>query len=157
MTRVLANARVLAVAGLAMGLALWAPQAAAQGVGFLTEQERLASYCAGVSEARMREFDEFLKSKCAGSDRKECRDGLDELVRAQRMDRRLWAYLTSQIFTSKEQGPKEKTLSQKEMARGSDDWLACKRRGPGQRADDLLICRESQGCLIDARFSFLPP
>jgi hypothetical protein len=123
------------------GLAIVAWQAWAQGVGFLTEQERLASYCAGVSEVRMRELDEFLKNKCSGSDRKECRDSLDELVRAQRMDRRLWAYLTSQIFTSKEQGPKEKTLSQKEMARGSDD---------------LLICRESQGCLIDARFSFLP-
>ena len=105
----------------------------------------------------LRELDEFLKNKCAGSDRKECRDGLDDLVRAQRMDRRLWGYLTGQIFTSKEQGPKEKALSQKEMARGSDDWLACKRRRPDQRADDLLICRESQGCLIDARFSFLPP
>ena len=132
-------------------------QAAAQGVGFLTEQERLASYCAGVSEARMRELDEFLKNKCTGSDRKECRETLDELVRSQRMDRRLWTYLTAQIFTSKEQGPREKVLSQKEMARGSDDWLACKRRRPDQRADDLLICRESQGCLIDARFSFLPP
>ena len=150
--RLLAVMRVLAVAGLA--IVAW--QAWAQGVGFLTEQERLASYCAGVSEARMRELDEFLKNKCAGSDRKECRDGLDELVRAQRMDRRLWAYLASQIFTSKEQGPKEKALSQKEMARGSDDWLACKRRRPDQRPDDLLICRESQGCLIDARFSFLP-
>jgi len=155
---VLAVTRVLAAAaGLAMGLALWASQTMAQGVGFLTEQERLASYCAGVSEARMRELDEFLKAKCAGSDRKECRDTLDELVRAQRSDRRLWAYLTSQIFTSKEQGPKEKALSQKEMARGSDDWLACKRRNPNQPSDDLLICRESQGCLIDARFGFLPP
>ena len=96
--------RLLAVAGLAMV----ASQAMAQGVGFLTEQERLASYCAGVSEARMRELGEFLKNKCAGSDRKECRDSLDELARAQQMDRRLWGYLTSQIFTSKEQGPKEK-------------------------------------------------
>lgn len=139
------------------GLVMMVSQAAAQGVGFLTEQERLASYCAGVSEARMREIDEFLKSKCVGSDRKECRDGLDELVRTQRMDRRLWSYLTTQIFTSKEQGPNEKALSQKEMARGSDDWLACERRGPNKRADDLLICRESQGCLIDARFGFLPP
>jgi hypothetical protein len=151
--RLLAVAQVLAAAG----LTIVASQAMAQGVGFLTEQERLASYCAGVSETRMRELDEFLKNKCAGSDRKECRDGLDDLVRAQRMDRRLWGYLTGQIFTSKEQGPKEKALSQKEMARGSDDWLACKRRRPDQRADDLLICRESQGCLIDARFSFLPP
>jgi len=151
--RLLAVTQVLAAAG----LTIVASQAMAQGVGFLTEQERLASYCAGVSETRMRELDEFLKNKCAGSDRKECRDGLDDLVRAQRMDRRLWGYLTGQIFTSKEQGPKEKELSQKEMARGSDDWLACKRRRPDQRADDLLICRESQGCLIDARFSFLPP
>ena len=146
--------RLLAVGA---GLAMMAPQAMTQGVGFLTEQERLASYCAGVSGTRMREIDEFLKSKCAGSDRKECRDGLDDLVRSQRMDRRLWSYLTTQIFTSKEQGPKEKALSQKEMARGSDDWLACERRGPNKRADDLLTCRESQGCLIDARFGFLPP
>jgi hypothetical protein len=145
--RLLAVACVVVVASQAMG----------QGVGFLTEQERLASYCAGVSEARMRELDEFLKVKCTGSDRKECRDSLDELVRSQRMDRRLWDYLAKQIFTSKEQGPKEKQLSQNEMARGSDDWLACKRRPAGKPADDLLICRESQGCLIDARFSFLPP
>jgi len=65
--RVLAVARVIAAAALAMV----ASQAGAQGVGFLTEQERLASYCAGVSEARMRELDAFLKNKCAGSDRKE--------------------------------------------------------------------------------------
>ena len=145
--------RLLAV----VGLAIAASQAMAQGVGFLTEQERLASYCAGVSEVRMRDIDEFLKSKCVGSDRKECRESLDELVRAQRMDRRLWAYLTTQIFTDKkEHGTKEKVLSQKEMARGSDDWLSCKRRNSDKPADDLLICRESQGCLIDARFSFLP-
>ena len=149
--------RLLALAGLAMaGLAMATSLAIAQGVGFLTEQERLASYCAGVSEARMRELDGFLKNKCAGSDRKECRDSLDELERAQKMDRRLWGYLTGQIFTSKEHGPKEKLLSQTEMARGSDDWLGCKRRSPDKRAEDLLICRESQGCLIDARFSFLP-
>ena len=134
-----------------------ASQAVAQGVGFLTEQERLVSYCAGVSESRMRELAEFLRSECAGSNRKECRESLDELVRTQRMDRRLWAYLTAQIFTSKEQGQREKTLAQKEVARGSDDWLACKRRRPDQNTDDLLICRESQGCLIEARFSFLPP
>ena len=68
--------RLLAVAG----VVVVASQGMAQGVGFLTEQERLASYCAGVSEARIRELDWFLKSKCAGSDRKECRDGLDELL-----------------------------------------------------------------------------
>jgi hypothetical protein len=145
--------RLLALAG----VVIVASQAVAQGVGFLTEQERLASYCAGVSEARMRELGDFLKTKCAGSDRKECRDSLDDLERAQKMDRRLWAYLTAQIFTSKEHGPKEKLLSQTEMARGSDDWLGCKRRSPDKRAEDLLICRESQGCLIDTRFSFLPP
>jgi hypothetical protein len=150
--------RLLALAGVAVaGLAMATSLAIAQGVGFLTEQERLASYCAGVSEARMRELDVFLKSKCTGSDRKECRDSLDELERAQKMDRRLWGYLTGQIFTSKEHGAKEKLLSQTEMARGSDDWLGCKRRSPDKRAEDLLICRESQGCLIDARFSFLPP
>ena len=147
----------LASAAVAAGLAIAAPSATAQGVGFLTEHERLASYCAGVSEARMRELDEFLKGKCTGSNRKECRDSLDELARTQRMDRRLWGYLTTQIFTSKEHGAKEKLLSQTEMARGSDDWLGCKRRSPDKRAEDLLICRESQGCLIDARFSFLPP
>ena len=38
-----------------------------------------------------------------------------------------------------------------------DCRLGCKRRSPDKRAEDLLICRESQGCLIDARFSFLPP
>ena len=84
------------------------------------------------------------------------RKTLDELERAQKMDRRLWAYLTAQIFNSKDHGPKEKLLSQTEMSRGSDDWLGCKRRSPDKPAEDLLICRESQGCLIDARFSFLP-
>jgi hypothetical protein len=149
--------RLLAWAGVAMAGLMMAGWAMAQGVGFLTEQERLASYCAGVSEARMRELDQFLKGKCVGSDRKECRDSLDELERAQKMDRRLWGYLTGQIFNAKDHGPKEKVLSQTEMARGGDDWLGCKRRSPDKRAEDLLICRESQGCLIDARFSFLPP
>jgi len=108
--------RLLALAGVAVaGLAMATSLAIAQGVGFLTEQERLASYCAGVSEARMRELDVFLKSKCTGSDRKECRDSLDELERAQKMDRRLWGYLTGQIFTSKEHGAKEKLLSQTAM------------------------------------------
>ncbi len=50
-----------------VGMTLWASVAGAQGVGFLTEQERLASYCAGVSEARMRDMGEFLKNQCAGS------------------------------------------------------------------------------------------
>jgi hypothetical protein len=130
--------------------------AAAQGVGFLTEQERLASYCAGVSEVRQREIGEFIKTQCAGSRRKECQEASDELLRIQAMDRRLWAYLTKQIFTSPEQGPREKELSQKAMAKGGDDWLACKRRDSGKPAEELLVCRESQGCLIGARFSFLP-
>jgi len=60
------------VAGL--GLALWAAIAGAQGVGFLTEQERLASYCAGVSEARVRDMELFLKEQCAASSRRDCRD-----------------------------------------------------------------------------------
>jgi len=45
--------RLLAVGA---GVAMMASQAMAQGAGFLTEQERLASYCAGVSETRMREL-----------------------------------------------------------------------------------------------------
>ena len=73
------------------------------------------------------------------------------------MDRRLWAYLTAQIFTSNEQGPREKELAQRAMVKGNDDWLACKRRAPDKTAEELLICRESQGCLIGPRFSFLPP
>jgi hypothetical protein len=136
-------------------MALWAPAAGAQGVGFLTEQERLASYCAGVSEARMREMSEFLKNQCVGSTRRECREMAEELEKAQVRDRRLWDYLTRQIIASREQGKREKTLSQATIAKGNNDWLACKRRDPRKPADELLICRESQGCLIDARFSFL--
>ena len=94
-----------------------------------------------------------MKSPCT----EECVEASDDRARAQVMDRRLWAYLTAQIFTSREQGPREKELSQKAMAKGSDDWLACQRRDPAKPADDLLVCRESQGCLIEVRFSFLPP
>ena len=55
--------------------------ARAQGVGFLTEQERLASYCAGVSEARMLDMNDFLKGQCTGSStRKECRDTAEALA-----------------------------------------------------------------------------
>lgn len=146
--------RLCAVIGL--GLAAWAPAARAQGVGFLTEQERLASYCAGVSESRMLEMNDFLKSQCTGnSTRKECRDTAEALERAKVRDRRLWDYLTRQIFTSREQGNRERALAQKSIAKGNSDWLACKLRDPTKRPEDLLVCRESQGCLIDKRFGFL--
>jgi hypothetical protein len=148
-----AVAAVIALAALAGG----APQVSAQGVGFLTEQQRLASYCAGVSETRIRELSEFIKNECAGSSRKECTAAAARLDKARIMDRRLWAYLMTEIFTSKDQGPRERALAQRTMSKGSDDWVACSRRPPGKSADDLSICRDSRGCLIDARFSFLPP
>jgi hypothetical protein len=138
-----------------LGLAFWATAAAAQGVGFLTEQERLASYCAGVSEARLREMEEFLKTQCVGSTRPECQATAVEMEKARTRDRQLWDYLTRQVFTSRDQGRREKTLAQRAIAKGSDDWLSCKRRDPRQRPEDLLVCRDSQGCLIDARFGFL--
>jgi|KBSMisStaDraftv2_1062788.scaffolds.fasta_scaffold1385343_1 hypothetical protein len=141
------------VAGL--GLALWAAIAGAQGVGFLTEQERLASYCAGVSEARVRDMELFLKEQCAASSRRDCRDTAQALQQAKLRDRRLWDYLTRQIFTSRDQGRRERTLAQTQIAKGNDDWLACKRRDPAKRAEELLVCRDSQGCLIDVRFGFL--
>jgi hypothetical protein len=138
-----------------MSLALGGAMAQAQGVGFLTEQERLASYCAGVSEARIREMSEFLKAQCTGSSRKECREVSDELEKAKVRDRRLWDYLTRQIFTSKEQGRREKALAQTAIAKGNADWLACKRRDFGTPPEALLVCRDSDGCQIDARFGFL--
>jgi len=138
-----------------LGLALWAPAAAAQSVGFLTEQQRLASYCAGVSEARMREMELFLKEQCAGSTRRECKDTAEALEQAKVRDRRLWDYLTRHVFTSRDAGPRERTLAQRQIAKGNDDWLACKRRDPGKRPEELLVCRDSQGCLIDARFGYL--
>ena len=74
--------RLLALAGMAIA----ASQAMAQGVGFLTEQERLASYCAGVSEARMLDMNDFLKGQCTGnSTRKECRDTAEAFVRRKRL------------------------------------------------------------------------
>ncbi len=145
---------IFAVIGL--GLAAWAPAAQAQGVGFLTEQERLASYCAGVSEARMLEMSDFLKGQCAGnSTRKECGETAEALERAKVRDRRLWDYLTRQIFTSREQGSRERALAQKSIAKGNSDWLACRLRDPTKRPEDLVVCRDTQGCLIDARFGFL--
>ena len=140
---------------LVAGVVLWAPAAGAQGVGFLTEQERLASYCAGVSEARMREMSEFLKNQCTASKRRECRETAEELEKAKIFDRRLWDYLTRQIIASREQGRRERRLSTATIAKGNDDWLACKRRDPRKPAEELLVCRETQGCLIDSRFSFL--
>jgi hypothetical protein len=140
---------------LVVGLALCTSAASAQGVGFLTENERLASYCAGVSEARMRDMTEFLANQCTGSTRRECRDTATELEKAKLRDRRLWDYLTRQIITSREQGKREKTLSQITIAKGSNDWLTCKRRDLRKPPEELLVCRESQGCLIDARFGFL--
>lgn len=135
--------------------AFWAPACGAQGVGFLTEQERLASYCAGVSEARMRDMSEFLKTSCASSSRRECRETAEELDKAKARDRRLWDYLARQIINSREQGRREKALSTAAIAKGDSDWLACKRRDPRKPAEELLACRESQGCLMDARFGFL--
>lgn len=146
--------RIFAVIGL--GLASWAPMARAQGVGFLTEQERLASYCAGVSEARMLDMNDFLKGQCSGnSTRKECRDTAEALAQAKIRDRRLWDYLARQVFTSRDRGSRERTLAQKSIAKGNSDWLACKLRDPARRPEELLVCRDSQGCQIDARFGFL--
>jgi hypothetical protein len=138
-----------------LGLALWPAVAGAQGVGFLTEQERLASYCAGISEARMRSMTLFLKEQCAGSTRRECKDTAEALDQSKVRDRRLWDYLTRQIFTSRDQGRKERTLAQKQIAKGNDDFFTCQRRDPTKRPEDLLACRESMGCQIDARFGFL--
>lgn len=139
-------------------LGLVADRAApAQGVGFLTEQQRLASYCTGVFEARMRDLNDFIKVDCAGPRRKECDRAADELGRAQIMDRRLWAYLTRDIFASKDQGPRERALAYAAMTKGGDDWAACKRHSPQADADRYPACREPQGCLDPARFQFLPP
>lgn len=86
-------------------MALRAPAAGAQGVGFLTEQEWMASCCAGVSEPRLRDMSAFLKSQ---GDR-----------------------------------PGQRRLAD--------------RRDPRKPAAELLVCRESQGCLIEARFGLLDP
>ncbi len=141
---------------LAIAVAAGAAAAAAQDVGFLTEPQRLASYCAGVSEARMRQLENFIKTQCAGSKRKECRDAESDFDKAKIMDRRLWSFLTTEIINSPDQGPKGKAWSQRVMMQGSDDWVSCQKRPAGQR-DTTLPCREAQGCLIEARFRFLPP
>lgn len=140
---------------LIVGVAMWAPVAGAQGVGFLTEHERLASYCAGVSEARLRDMSEFLKSQCANPERRQCREVAEELEKAKISDRRLWDYLTRQIITSRDQGKRERTLSIATIAAGGSDWLTCKQRDVRKPAEELLACRETQGCLIEARFGFL--
>jgi hypothetical protein len=147
-----AGARLCAAVALILSMTM---SVAAQ--SFLTEQERLVSYCAGVSESRVRAFNEFLKAQCSESGRRECKDAAADLQKAETFDRRLWAYLTEKIFTSNERGEAAKSLAPKMTAQGSDDWFACQHRQPNQRPDDLLACRETQGCLIDARFSFLPP
>ena len=121
------------IAAIGLGLAAWASAARAQGVGFLTEQARLASYCAGVSEARMLDMNDFLKGQCAGnSTRKECRDTAEALEPAKIRDRRLWDYLTRQIFTSKEQGSRERALAQRSIAKGN------------RRLDGLQAARSDQ-------------
>lgn len=140
---------------LIVGMAMWAPAARAQGVGFLTEHERLASYCAGVSEARMRDMSEFLRGQCANPKRRECREVAEELEKAKVSDRRLWDYLTRQIITSREHGKRERTLSIAEIAKGGNDWLTCKQRDVRKPAEDLLACRETQVCRIEAHFGFL--
>jgi hypothetical protein len=103
----------------------------------------------------MRELGELLKGDCAASTRRECKDVAGTLEQARLRDRRLWDYLTRQIFTSRDQGRRERTLAQTQIAKGNDDWLTCKRRDPTKRPEELLVCREVQGCLIDARFGFL--
>jgi hypothetical protein len=133
------------------------PPVAAQGVGFLTEQQQLASYCTGALESRIRELGEFIKSECDRSHRKECAAALGDLDRAQAMDRRLWAYVTTKIFASEDQGPLERALAQRAMDKGGNDWFACNHRDPRTSPDDLAACREAKSCLIDSRFSFLPP
>jgi hypothetical protein len=154
------DARRHAAAVAAAACLAWAAGATAvdaQGVGFLTEQQRLASYCTGVTEARMRELTDFLKNECANSKRKQCTTAEEELVRAQSLDRRLWAYLTANIFASKEQGPLERALAQRSMDKGANDRDACRRSPNGAESDQLAVCRESRGCQAAARFTFLPP
>jgi hypothetical protein len=145
--------RLCLLAGLCLAMA--SQPAGAQGVGFLTENERLASYCAGVSEARMREMSEFLKSQCASSSRRECRETTEELEKTRVRDQRLWDYLTRQIVNSRDHGRREKRLMEASIAKGNADWLACKRREFGKRPEELLVCRDTEGCRIDARFDFL--
>ena len=146
--------RVLAAVTMTFALAA---AARAQAPTFLTEEEKLVSYCAGVSESRMRALDQFLKTQCAASTRRECKDAAADLARAKKLDVRLWAFLTEKIYTSDERGKSAKDLAPKMTAKGSDDWFACQHRLPTQRPDDLLACRETQGCQVESRFSFLPP
>ena len=146
--------RLLAAAAMT---SVMATSADAQSPSFLTEEERLVSYCAGVSESRMRSLDQFLKTQCAASTRRECKDAAADLARAKKLDVRLWAFLTEKIYTSDERGKSAKNLAPKMTAKGSDDWFTCQHRLPNQRPDDLLACRETQGCQVEARFSFLPP
>ncbi len=116
---------------LIVGVVLWAPALGAQGVGFLTEQERLASYCAGVFEARMRDMSEFLKNQCAGSTRRECR-AMAEDSRRRRCTIAACGTIARQIIASREQGKREKALSTNTIAKGHNDWLTSKQRDPRQ-------------------------
>ena len=144
------------LAAVTMTFALTAA-ARAQAPSFLTEEEKLVAYCAGVSESRMRSLESFVKNQCAASTRRECKDAAADLARAKKLDVRLWAYLTEKIYTSDERGKSAKELAPKMTAKGSDDWFTCQHRPPTQRPDDLLACRETQGCQVEARFSFLAP
>ncbi len=146
--------RLLAAAAMTSAMAT---SAGAQSPSFLTEEEKLVSYCAGVSESRMRSLETFLKTQCAASTRRECKDASADLARAKQLDVRLWAYLTEKIYTSDERGKSAKDLAPKMTAKGSDDWFTCQHRLPTQRPDDLLACRETQGCQVEERFPFLPP
>ena len=135
----------------------FAPQLSAQSLSFLTEQQKIASYCAGVSESRLRELGDFVKNQCVGSSRKECVTASDNLVKQQILDRRLWDYLKSDVYAYKSSGERQKMLSQEAMGKGSEDWLACKRKLPGQAPEDVPACREVQGCQSPQRLTFLPP
>ena len=87
-----------------------AAAARAQAPSFLTEEEKLVAYCAGVSKSRMRSLKSFIKNQCAASTRRECKDTAADLERAKKFDVRLWAYLTEKIYTSDERGKSAKKL-----------------------------------------------
>jgi hypothetical protein len=131
--------------------------ASAEPLSFLTEQQKLASYCAGVSESRLRELRDFIKSQCASSSRRECITASEDLSKAENMDDRLWKYLKADVYAYKSSGERQKLLSQEAMGKGGEDWLACKRRLRGQAPEDLPACRQVQSCLNPQGLTFLPP
>lgn len=124
---------------------------------FIGEQERLASYCAGYHEARVRELNGYLKLRCESSTSRECKAAAAELDRIQKLDARIWAFLTTQLYTAKDRSELEKAQGRKAFEKGSEDTMTCRTRGPDKRAEDLLACRETQGCTYDGRFPFLAP